>query len=210
MNHALRELFNNPWIKKLSGPSLVASALAAIIHPILTGVGFEMSAAIAALGQVGFKIAAELLPTLVEAGKKGIEALADWFERAISEKPEVNEAAARTLVEQAGQVSEALQETHPDDKGEIADAVQDGLKAYGGATAEIAEQYNVAMKNVAELNQMIEQMKMKLDEWASQTIEAKRGSMIRDVEMRIKGRGGKQEIRAEDDSSISGVKQTIE
>lgn len=210
MNQALQELFNNPWIKKLPAPSLVASALAAIIHPLLAAIGFELPAAVAALGQVGFKIAAELLPTLIEAGKKGIQALADWFEKEMSEKPEVNEAAAYTMVEQAGQVSQVLQETHPNDKDEIADAVREGLEAYGGAVSEIAEQYGAAMKNIAELNQLIEQMKGKLDEWASQTVEAKRGSMIKNVEMRMKGRGGKQEIRAEDDSSISGVKQIID
>ncbi len=210
MNQAIRELFNNPWLKKLPAPSLVASALAAIIHPLLTAIGFELPAAMAALAQVGFKIAAELLPTLIEAGKQGIQALADWFEKEMSEKPEVNEAAASTMVEQAGQVSQTLQETHPDDKGEIADTLREGLEAYGGAMSKIAEQYNAAMKNAAELNQLVEQMRSKLDEWASQTIEAKRGSMITHVEMRIKGKGGKQEIRAEDDSNISGVKQIIE
>ena len=210
MDQALRELFNNPWLKKIPAPSLVASALAAIIHPLLAAIGFELPAAVAALGQVGFKIAAELLPTLIEAGKQGIQALADWFEREMSEKPEVNQAAANTMVEQAGQVSQTLQDTHPDDKGEIADTLRYGLEAYGGAMTKIAEQYNAALKNAAELNQLIEQMRSKLDEWASQTIEAKRGSMITNVEMRMKGKGGKQEIRAEDDSSISGVKQIIE
>jgi hypothetical protein len=210
MNQALQELLANPWIKKIPARSLVASSLAALIHPVLAAIGFELPAAVAALGQVGFKLAAELLPTLVEAGKQGIQALANWFEKEMSEKPEVNQAAAQTMVEQAGQVSQTMQETHPDDKDEIADTFREGLEAYRGALSEIAEQYSAAMKNASELNQLIEQMKGKLDAWASQTIEAKRGSMIRDVEMRMKGRGGKQEIRAEDDSSISGVKQSIE
>lgn len=210
MNQALQELLANPWIKKIPARSLVASALAALVHPVLAAIGFELPAAVAALGQVGFKLAAELLPTLVEAGKQGIQALANWFEKEMSEKPEVNQAAAQTMVEQAGQVSQTMQETHPDDKDEIADTLREGLEAYRGALSEIAEQYSAAMKNASELNQLIEQMKGKLDAWASQTIEAKRGSMIRDVEMRMKGRGGKQEIRAEDDSSISGVKQSIE
>jgi len=211
MNQALQELFNNPLIKRLPGPSLVASALAAMIHPLLAAVGFELPAAVAALAQFGFKIAAELLPTLLEVAKKGINALTGWFEREMAEKPEVNEAAAQTMVEQAGQVSQTMQETHPDDKDEIADTLREGLAAYGGAMSEIAEQYSAAMKNAAELNQLIEQMRGKLDQWASQTIEAKRGSMIENVEMRMKGgSGGKQEVRAEDDSSISGVKQIIE
>jgi hypothetical protein len=101
-------------------------------------------------------------------------------------------------------------ETHPDDKDEIADTLRQGLEAYRGAMAEIAEQYGAAMKNAAELNQLVEQMRKKIDQWASQTIEAKRGSMIENVEMWIKASGGKQEVRAEDDSSISGVKQIIE
>jgi ATPase subunit of ABC transporter with duplicated ATPase domains len=119
-------------------------------------------------------------------------------------------AAAQTMVEQARQVSQTMQETHPDDKNEIADTLRQGLEAYRGALAEIAEQYGAAMKNTAELNQLVEQMRKKIDQWASQTIEAKCGSMIENVEMRIKGSGGKQEVRAEDDSSISGVKQIIE
>jgi len=43
-----------------------------------------------------------------------------------------------------------------------------------------------------------------------QRVLAERGSLIEDVEMRMKGRGGKQEVRAKDDSIISGVKQIIE
>jgi len=210
MNQALRELFTNPWIKKLPAPSLVASALASIIHPLLATIGFELPAAAAALGQVGFKVAAELLPSLIEAAKKGLQALADWFEREMAEKPKVNQASAQMMVEQAGEISHTVEKTHPDDKDEIANVVRQGLEAYGGALSEIAEQYSAAMKNSEELNQLIEQMRSKIDTWANQTIEAKRGSMIMNVEMRIKGTGGKQEIRAEDDSNISGVKQIIE
>ena len=210
MNQGLQELFNNPLIKRLPGASLVASALAAMIHPLLAAIGFELPAAVAVLSQFGFKIAADLLPTLVEAAKKGIQALAAWFEREMAEKPEVNQAAAETMVEQAGQVSQTIQETHPDDKDEIAATLSEGLAAYGGAMSEIAEQYSAAMRSAAELSLLMEQMRRKLDQWASQTIEAKRGSMITNVEMRIKGSGGKQEIHAEDDSSISGVKQIIE
>jgi len=63
------------------------------------------------------------------------------------------------------------------------------------------------MKNVAELNQLVEQMKAKIDVWSNQS---KRSSLIENVEMRRKGKGGKQEIRTEDDSIISGTKQIIE
>jgi beta-phosphoglucomutase-like phosphatase (HAD superfamily) len=128
----------------------------------------------------------------------------------MAEKPEINEAAAQMMVEQAGQVSQTMQETHPDDKDEIADAIRKGFETYGGAMSEIAEQYQAAMKNADELNQLIEQMRSRLDQWASQSIEAKRGSMIMNVEQRIKGSGGEQKIRAEDDSSIRGTKQIIE
>ncbi len=114
------------------------------------------------------------------------------------------------MVEQAEVVAETVQETRPDDKDEIADAVGEGMKAYGGATAEIAEQYAAAMKDVAELRKLVEQMQEKVDVWASQTVEARRGSLIEDVEQRMKGRGGKQEVSAENDSIISGVKQIIE
>ena len=128
----------------------------------------------------------------------------------MAEKPEINEAAAQTMVEQSGQVSQTMQDTHPDDKDEIADAIRKGFEAYGGAMSEIAEQYQAAMKNAAELNQLVEQMRRKLNQWGSQSVEAKRGSMIRNVEQRIKDRSGEQKLSAEDNSSISGVKQIIE
>jgi hypothetical protein len=206
----LTQIFTHPWIKKIPAPSLVASALAAVIHPALAAVGFELSAAATGLAQIGFKVGAELLPSLIEVGKKGVEALADWLEKEMARQPEVNEAAARTMVEQAETVAETLQETHPEDKDEIADAVGEGMKAYGGATAEIAEQYAAAMKDIAELRKLVEQMQERVEVWASQTVEAKRGSLVENVEQRMKGRGGKQEVRAEDDGIISGVKQIIE
>lgn len=209
IKQTLIHVFTNPWIKKIPAPSLAASALAAVIHPALAAVGFELSAAAVALTQIGFKIGAELLPSLIEVGKKGVEALGDWLEKEMAQQPEINEAAARTMVEQAETVAETLQETHPDDKDEIADAVGAGMKAYGGATAEIAEQYAAAMKDIAELRKLVEQMQEKVEIWASQTVEAKRGSLVEDVEQYVKGRGGKQEIRAEDDGIISGVKQVI-
>jgi hypothetical protein len=210
IKQTLAEVLANPWIKKLPAPSLVASALAALIHPVLAAVGFEISGATTALAKIGFEIGAGLMPSLIEVGKRGINALGDWLEKEIAQKPEINEAAAQTMVTQAETVSQTLNETHPEDKDEIADAVAEGLKAYGGAIAEIAEQYAVAMKNVTELNKLVEQMKEKIDVWSSQTIEAKRSSLIENVEMRIKGKGGKQKMSAEDDSIISGAKQIIE
>jgi hypothetical protein len=210
IKQTLTEVFANPWLKKLPAPSLVASALAAVIHPILANVGFEMSGAMAALAKIGFEIGAGLMPSLIEVGKKGINTLGDWLEKEMAQKPEINEAAAQTMVEQAETVAQTLNETHPEDKDEIADAVGEGLKAYGGASAEIAEQYAAAMKNVTELNKLVEQMREKIEVWGSQTIEARRSSLIENVEMRMKGKGGKQEMRAEDDSIISGAKQIIE
>jgi hypothetical protein len=203
-------VFSNPWIKKLPSPSLIASALAAVIHAALSTVGFELSAAAAALAKIGFKVGLELLPSLVEAAKTGIEALTNWLEREMATQPEVNQAAAQTMVEQAETVAETIQETRPEDKDDIADAVGEGLEAYGGATAEIAEQYAAAIKNVAQLRQLVEQMQEKIEAWASQTVEARRGSLIEDVEQRMKGRSGRQVVRAEDDSIVSGVRQIVE
>jgi hypothetical protein len=210
IRQTLAQVFTNPWLKKIPAPSLIASALAAIVHPALAAVGFELSAAATALAQIGFKVGAELLPSLIEAGKKGIVALGNWLEKEMAKRPEVNEAAARTMVERAETVAEAIQETRPDDQAEIAAAVGEGLKAYGGATAEIAEPYAAAMKDIAELRKLVEQMQEKIEVWASQTVEAKRGSLIENVEQTMKGRGGRQEIRAEDEGIISGVKQIIE
>lgn len=210
LKQALVDVLNNPLIKKLPGLSLLASVLAAMIHPVLAGIGFEVAGAAAVLAKIGFQVAGELLPTLLEVAKKGIAALGDWLEKEIAGTPEVNEAAARLIVEQAPQVAEAVAQTHPDDKDEIAGTLGQGLAAGGGATAQIAEQYQAALQDAAELSKLVEEMRQKIDVWASQGVEARRGSLIENVEQRMKGRGGKQAINAEDDSSISGVKQIIE
>jgi len=206
----LAGILAQPWIKKLPAPSLVALALAGILHSVLTSAAFDASAAAAALGRISFEIGTGLMPALIEVGKKGIEALGDWLEREMAAKPEVNEAAARILVNQAQTVAQTLEETRPDDKEQLAEAVGEGLKAYGGATSEIAEPYSAAMKNLAELNVRVEEMKAKIDAWSSQTIDAKRGSLIENVEQRMKSRGGKQVIRAEDNSTVRGAKQIID
>jgi hypothetical protein len=207
---ALKDLFGSPWVKNFPAPTLVASVLAAIIHPVLAGVGFEIAAAVPALAKIGFQVAGELLPSLLEVAKKGISALGAWLEEQVRTRPEVNEAAAQILVEQAPQIVETVTQTHPDDRDEIASTFGQGLVESGGATAQIAEQYQSAIKETADLKKLVDEMKNKLDVWASQTVEAKRSSMIENVEQRSEGRGGKQVIRAEDDSSISGVKQIIE
>ena len=207
---ALAGVLVHPWVRKLPAPSLVALALAAILHSTLAAVSFDASAAAAALARIGFAVGTGLLPSLIEVGKKGVEALGDWLEREMIARPEINEAAARTLVEQAEQVAETLHETRPSDKDEIAEAVAAGLKEYGGATSVIAEEYATAMKNMGVLNRLVVQMKEKIDTWSTQTIEARRGSLIENVEMKMKGKGGKQEIRAEDNSIIRGAKQIIE
>jgi hypothetical protein len=207
---ALAGVLVHPWVRKLPATSLVALAVAAIIHSALAAVSFDLSAATAALARIGFTVAAGLLPALVEVAKKGVDELGDWLERELTAQPEINEAAARTLVEQAEVVAQTLEETHPMDKEAIADAVGTGLKAHGGAASVIAEDYASAMKNTAELARLVDQMRQNIDSWASQTVEAKRGSLIEDVEMRMKGKGGKQEIRAEDNSTIRGVKQSID
>ena len=114
----------------------------------MASVTFDASAAAAALARIGFEIGAGLVPALIEVGKKGIETLGDWLEKEMAAKPEINEAAARTMVEQAETVAQTLEETRPDGKDDIADVVGAGLKAYGGATSEIAEPYAAAMKNL--------------------------------------------------------------
>jgi len=207
IKQALTKVFTNEYIKDLHVGTLAASAVAAIVHPALSSVGFELSGAAASLAQIGFKVGEELLPSLIKVAKKGSVALREWLKKEMAQ-PEVNEAAARTMVEQADAVAETIQETRPDDKDEIADAVGKDMKAYGGATAEIAEQYAAAMKDVAKLRELVEQMQKKVDVWAKQTIEAKRGSLIENVEQIAKGEGPvEQVIRATDDSIISGAKQ---
>lgn len=205
---ALTQLFNNPWLKKIPAPSLVASTLAAIIHSVLVTTGFEISVAAAALAKIGFAVGEKLLPALLAAAEKGAEALSDWLEKKLAEEPEVNEMAAHTMIGQAEAVAESLQESRPDDKEEVANVMGEGMKAYGGATAEISEQFTSAMKDVAELRKLVEQMQEKVDIWANQTVEAKRNSLIEHVEQYMEGKGN-QAVRAEDKSTVRNIKQTI-
>jgi hypothetical protein len=51
-------------------------------------------------------------------------------------------------------------------------------------------------------------MQAKIEVWASQSVVAKRGSLIQDVVQDIEG-GGKQEVLGEDQSTIKGVRQSI-
>jgi hypothetical protein len=53
-------------------------------------------------------------------------------------------------------------------------------------------------------------MQAKIDTWASQSIEARRGSLIENVEQRMKSKGGKQTMRADDNSTIRGAKQIMD
>jgi hypothetical protein len=209
VKQALKDLFNSPWVKSFPAPALVASVLAAMIHPVLAGVGFQASGAALALAKIGFQLADELIPPLLEVAKKGLSELSTWLVQQIRSKPEINEAAARTLVEQAPPLAQTVSETHPDDKDEIAATLGKGLTESGGAAAQIADQYQAAMKEAGDLKKLVEEMNARIDVWASQTVEARRGSLIENVEQYIEGSGGKQEIRAEDDSIISGVKQVI-
>lgn len=204
----LTPFFSNPWIVNLPGQTLLAGILASIIHPALQAAGFDAAAAAPALGQIGFSIAKELLPSLIEAARQGSKALGDWLVKKMQEEPEVNQAAAQTMVKQASPVAETLQETRPEDKSETADKVGQGLESYGGATAEIADDYADALKDPSGLSQQVEFMQAKIDLWASQSVVARRGSLIQGVVQDMEG-GGKQEVIAEDHSTIKNVRQTL-
>jgi hypothetical protein len=83
------------------------------------------------------------------------------------------------------------------------------MNANGGAFAVIAGQCQSAILETAELGKLVEEMKNEIKVWSSQTVEAKRGSLIVDAAQRIEDGEGRQEIRAEDTSTIRGVKQTL-
>ncbi len=206
------QIWANPWLKKIPVRSLFATVLATAIHPVLAAVGFQLSAASSALASIGFSLGQDLLnqflPALVEAAKQGIQSLADWLEKAIAEKPEVNQAAAQVSVNQAEPVGQSLQELSPAVKEEIASAVREGMQAYGGATAAIAPQYADALKDLTELRRLVAEMQEKLEVWSKQSIEARRNSLVANAEQSMEGKG-EQRIIAEDDSSITGVKQSI-
>jgi hemerythrin-like domain-containing protein len=194
----------------LSGPGLVAATMARLIHVALTEVSFDPARAVDQLSKLGFKVGQALLPELMEAAKNGVKSLTQWFEAKLTTSTEANEATSRTLVEQAEAITTAVQEGLPNEKKEVAETMKKGLQAYGGATAEIAETYAAVLLDPNQLQKFVAEMQRKIDTWARQSIEAKQGSLIENVEQTIEGgSGGQQEIRAEDNSIISGVKQTI-
>lgn len=204
----LKSFFQNPWALNIPAQPFAAGILASVIYPALEATGFEASTAASALGQIGFSIAKELLPSLTEAAKRGVKSLGDWLVKKLQEDPEVNQAAAETMVKQAEPVAETLHETRPEDRSDVADKVGQGLESYGGATAMIADDYADAMKDPAGLRQQMEIMQAKIEVWASQSVVARRGSLIQDVVQDIEG-GGKQEVLGEDQSTIKGVRQSI-
>jgi hypothetical protein len=205
----LQPFFTNAAVF-LGGTGLVAATVAQMVYAALNQVGFEPAKAADQLGKLGFKIGQALLPELTEVAKTGIKGLTKWFEAKLASSVEVNEAATSVLIEQAEPLAKAVDEGVPHEKESVADEMQKGLQAYGGAMIEIAESYAAVIKDLSQLQELVEDMQQKVEAWANQTVEAKRGSLIENVEQTIEGgAGGKQEIRAEDDSIISGVKQVI-
>lgn len=192
----------------LGGPGLVAATVAQMVYAVLKQVGFDPVKATEQLGKLGFKISKSLLPELIDAAKTGIKGLTKWLEAQMSSSAEVNEAATNTLIEQAEPVAMAVQEGVPEEKDAVAQTMQEGLQAYGGAMTEIAEAYAAVVKDVSQLQQLVQEMRQKTEAWAKQTVEAKRNSLIEKVEQISEGGGPvEQTISADDQSIISGVKQ---
>jgi hypothetical protein len=67
------------------------------------------------------------------------------------------------------------------EKETVAEALGTEMQVYGGITAEIAGQWAAAMKDLADLQCLLEQLQAEHNVWASQTVEAKRGSHIEDT-----------------------------
>lgn len=209
---SILQVLQNNLIKAIPARSLFAVLSAATLHPALASIGFDVASASSALVKLGFmlgeEVAARLIPELVAAAKKGIQSLAEWLERAIADRPEVNEAAANLSVEQAKPVAAALQEASPDDRKELASKVGEGMKSYGGATAAIADLYAIALTNPAKMRKLLGEMQEMLGSWSKQTMEARRGSLISGSIQQMEG-PGQQIIRAEDNSKIIDSRQEI-
>ncbi len=205
----LQPFFENAGLL-LPGSSLVAATLARIVYAALNEAGFDIVRSVELLGKLGFKVGKALMPELIEAAKTGIKGLTKWFEVQLASSPEVNEAGAKLLLEQAEPITTAAQEGLPEEKDEVADTMKAGLEQYGGATAEIADPYADVMKDLSKLDRLAVEMRQKIEVWASQIVEAKRGSLIENVDQTIEGgSGGKQAVQAEDESIVSGVRQVI-
>ncbi len=82
--------------------------------------------------------------------------------------------------------------------------MQGGLAAFGGATAQIAEPYAEVIKDINKLNLLMGVMHNRLNTWASQTIEAKNNSIVRDIEL-FQESGIRQIIHADDHSLVEKV-----
>lgn len=166
----------------LGGPQLVAATIAQIILSLMKEINFDPAKALEELGKIGFKISRALLPELIEAAKAGVKSLQQWFTERLSSSSEVNEATTQTLIQQAEPIATTVQQAAPNDKEQLADLMKEGLASFGGATAQIADQYAEVIKDLSKLTQLVEEMQKKTNAWASMSIDAKK-STLKNVKM---------------------------
>jgi len=190
----------------LGGPQLIAATISQIILSLLKEINFDPTKALEELEKIGFKISQALLPELIEAAKAGVKSLTQWFVTKLSSSSEVNEATTQVLMQQAEPIATAAQQAAPNETEQLADLMKEGLASFGGATAQIADQYAEVVKDLSKLTQLVEEMQKKTNAWASMSIEAKNNSLVRDVHLIQEGiTGGSMKIRAEDHSTVEAV-----
>src|SRR5262249_22813643 len=116
-----------------------------------------------------------------------------------------------TLAKNVKETSEALRALDSADAEKMAKKLSEGMKSAGGAAAAIAEDFTSGVTPGADLAAGQERMLEKIASRASQSIEARRGSLIENVTQKLgKGAFGKQTMVAEDQSTIKGASQEID
>jgi hypothetical protein len=208
---ALTALFANPWLLEVSGASLVTSTVASLIHSALPGINAGLASAKDALVKIGFKVGDDVIASVVDRARDGVESVGDWLRDRLKSDVAVNEAAARTIAQNVDAASEALKNAAPKHRDAVATKMSEGLKSIGGAASVVSDAYAAAMADDQELAGAADRMRAAIDRWTRQTVEARHQSMIENVEQ-SQGRDvtAEQSIIADDHSTIRGVKQRVD
>lgn len=207
----LTEFFKNLAFLDLSGPAYASYLVSRAVIGLLKDVDLEQAKE--RLAALGIKVKETVVPILVEKAKGSIRALAQWLrEERQRNDVDLNDATAEILANQAEAVGQALDEAELDDeaKKETARQVKESLQQLGGPHSKIAEDYAQALLEPDMREVLMAKMADNLQTWRSQSIEARRNSLIVDPEQIMEGSlPGEQRIHADDQSRIIRPKQRM-
>ena len=207
----LVEFFKQLSSLHLPAPIYGGYLVSRVIFGLFKTVDFDLEKVKELLAKLGVNVRDRLVPIMVEKAKEGIESLFEWL-RGQEEEVEVNEATAEILVSQTQAAGDALDEAEigDDKREETAQQVQQSLEALGGAHTQIAEAYAQALLNPDMREVLMAKMAGGLQTWQSQSMEARRNSLIAHSEQIMESDlPAEQHMVAEDDGVIIGGVQRI-